>query len=294
MEKVSPTAPDNLENYLARIDSCKEEIRNLDAKILTLKQESTNIENHNVEAFRELQDNIHADLKEAAELLKAAKSKDADSADKLLEASDIIAKHNEAISAHEKEKEDFAEQRKNTIDSLRLAQDEVSKLKEDSTVIALELNNKEKAHNEKELALEIRAQQQSELHEQLQSLSQNNQSESNRIENSKADLNLQMQQIHKDIAESTAQRKSDIEEQRVISQKTEADKQSNQAILDEINERANRLQELILNQKIMSKSIDNKMEVLRGQEEKNREMINTLQSLKDELSKDSKSQEVVK
>lgn len=288
MESASPTAPENLENYLAEIDSCKKQIEDLTVKISVLKLEESQIKAGNVDIFKELQDKISENTNKTAAILQSAKIKEADADAKLAEIVQRLADLDNAIALHSAENQAAATSNESRKASLLAAEAELAASKADFEAKQKEF---EQASNSLSIQLQdaaIETRKLADLKDQLASQEQQIQSNRNQLNNDQEFFNRQSDQIHKDISAHGKKVDTDLAEQRALVAKAESDKNANQAILDEIKQRSDRLQELIINQKILSKEIDGKNAALKSQQDKVAEMTITLQGLKDELGKENK------
>jgi chromosome segregation ATPase len=278
-------APVNLDNYLAKIDSCKKEIEELSAEITKLKADKANLKTGNADELQSLKEKVALDLSDAKSALAAAKIRKANADAMNVDLEAKLSSLNVSISKHEKEKSDFAEHRKNATQVLLNSQAEANSQKAENETTSVDLTNQQKLLSDKESELNLRAQTQIELQKNLNELAKQNQNGFNDIENQKTALDAQMEKIHSDIEVYGKQRDEDFIISKNLADKAESETIKNQAILTEIKERQERLQELIINQKIMAKDIDNRTAALRSQQDKVNEMTITLQGLKDELSK---------
>lgn len=294
METASPTAPDNLENYLAKVDSLKLEIKNLEDKIFSLQKERVDLEAGNADAFQSIKDKTIHELKDADAQLKAAKLIKVDNETKKSDLDAQIEAHRLAVASHESEKYSFNKLRENAINTLKSSQADADKKCAENSSMAQWLANHKKELDDKESSLNVISQKQAEKQEYLLNIQQQNKSDHEDNTNAKSQLDAQMNKIHQDIIEYGKQRDSDIAHVQSLANKSSADLTANQSILDEIKQRSERLQELIINQKIMSKDIDGRTAILRAQQDKTNEMIITLKGLKEELSKETPTTEAPK
>lgn len=283
---VDLQAPENLDNYLSKILESKKIIEELNSQINDLKDEKSNIASENVASLELLIKKIKEDKKNTEENLKLSKIKLAELDARSLEIDQLDKYINDKKDTHSS----------NVLNT----EIELNNKKEELKKLSLELSaqediNKSNSKNNydlkgeldiREKSLNDRAAQQEELQKSLKELSEKNEQDSARNISSYEALQAQSDKLHEQIDVEKSERREDLKKMQEVANVVITERNSNEQILIQITDKTNRMQDQILNLKLLNSDLDNKKTIAIAAQEKSSEMINRLQALKDELSKE--------
>jgi hypothetical protein len=286
MPQVDPQAPENLDNYLLQIVEAKKVMADLSEKIASLKTEQAELQAENSKIFADMHASLAAKIKEADDNVTESRKRLIDVNAQTKANSDTLATIESQQLAHLNNVANFSAECDAKRSEWKKAIVDANAQKDANDVAAKENVDRKLSLDERQKALDETDRLQKERQEQLNALANKNESDLQINANAFNSLQAQSDKLHSQIEEERTSRLADIATMQKTLDKATQERQINESILAQITEKTNRLQDLTLNQKLLSTDIDRKNSLLIAQQEKTSEMINRLQALKDELSKE--------
>jgi chromosome segregation ATPase len=293
MEKASPKSPDNIENYLDKTSIAKQELADITAKIWVLEAERVQLEAGNAEVLQSLKDKITAKLKEAEETLISAKQKEAEAEAKLVDVANKHGVHNEKAKALDSAIVEFHDKLKSNAEVLKGEHAAIEQQKEKNATIAISLSERQVDYDKKKKELDLNVVEYLKLYSQQEDVSLRQQAEEKKLTALRLSLEIDAKNLKDSIDAQDKKFNEDLAELKTLSEKIESEKKENKAILDEIKQRNNRMQMLVISQKSTLREIETQRAVSQAIESNVREQTIVLQALKDELGTE-KPQEAAK